>query len=149
MIIMDLKPVKILKAVVVICVVLAVALAVASPRLVAMYAEFKGRTRPAQTAVLISYILSTFPALVALFSMLRILKNIGEKRPFDSSSLTYLNVISWCCVAIAAVCAVGGYWFLSLYAVSAAMMFLFLVVRVVSACFKAAAELQAENDLTI
>lgn len=146
---MKLKSVTALTAIVILCIVLAVALAVCAPWIVHWYAQFRAIDPPGERAILISYLVSTVPALVALAAMLRLLLRIRHTRPFDPTNPALLSVISWCCLAVAAICAVGGVWYLPLYMVTISMLFLFLAVRVVCSCFKAAAVLQEDNDLTV
>ena len=146
---MKLRSVTALKIAVLISMGLAVILAVGAPWIAQWYAALRGISQDGKTAILVSYYICTVPALIALFSMLRLLRHIESRRPFDQKNTVYLNVISWCCLAVTVVCAIGGIWYPPLYMVSAAMIFLFLTVRVVCSCFNAAALLQEDNDLTV
>lgn len=146
---MNLRSVTALKAAVVVCMVLAVAAAAGAPWIVGWYAGLRGISMAGQRAILISYYICTVPALSALWAMHRLLRQIGSRHPFDRKNTSYLKLISWCCLAVAIVCAVGGIWYPPLYMVCAAMIFLFLTVRVVCSCFTAAALLQEDNDLTV
>ncbi|MBQ3417033.1 MAG: DUF2975 domain-containing protein [Ruminococcus sp.] len=146
---MNWKSVTALKAAVAVCMVLVVAVAAGAPWIIGWYAEIRDILPNAQTAILICYYLCAIPALIALFYMLKLLRQIKLKRPFDKASPNYLSMISWCCLAVAGICAVGGIWYPPLFFVCASMLFLFLAVRVVCSCFVAAAKLQEENDLTV
>ena len=55
--------------------------------------------------------LCCLPALIALFSLDRLLGNIKKDRVFVEINVRYLRIISWCCFAVAAllVCAVIYY----------------------------------------
>ena len=44
---------------------------------------------------------------------------------------------------------IAAFWYMPLLLVSAAMLFIFLIVRVVRRCFIAATALKEENNLTI
>ncbi|MBQ5398735.1 MAG: DUF2975 domain-containing protein [Ruminococcus sp.] len=146
---MEIKYTKGMTAAVAICMVIVIAAAACAPWLVSLYGDFRNIDPSGRIAILVSYYLCTAPMLTALYKMLRILRKISENRPFDYSNAKNLSVISWCCAAAGIICAAGGIFYPSLFLVCAAMTFLFLVVRVVCSCFKAAARLQEENDLTV
>ena len=146
---MNWKSVTLLKAAVIFCMFLVVALAAGAPWVVRWYADLRDIAPTEQTVIIICYYVCAVPALVALYSMLRLLIQIQRRHPFDKENPKYVSLISWCCLAVAAVCAVGGVWYPPLFFVCASMLFLFLAVRVVCSCFVAAARLQEDNDLTV
>lgn len=146
---MKIKSVTALKAAILLCMVLVVALAVGAPWIIQWYAALRSINASGKYAILISYYICAVPALIALTAMFRLLQHIEGRRPFDIKNSSYLNVISWCCLAVCVICVIGGIWYPPLYMVSAAMLFLFLTVRVVYSCFIAAAVLQEDNDLTV
>lgn len=146
---MQLKSVTALKSAVLFCMALVIALAVGAPWIIQWYGNSRNITPEGKTAIMVSYYICAVPAVIALFAMLRLLRQIGHMRPFDRANAVYLSVVSWCCLTVASVCAIGGLWYQPLYMVCAAMVFLFLTVRVVYSCFKAAALLQEDSDLTI
>ena len=146
---MKLKSVAVLKAAVIVCAVLSIGVAVAAPWIVDWYARIRPLEPIMSTTLLICYYICMIPTLIALYSMLRVLIHIQKKHPFEHVALKYLGIISWCCLAVAVVCAGGAYWYLPLAFISAAMVFLFLTVRVVNSCFLVGTMLQEENDLTV
>lgn len=146
---MKLKSATVLKVIIIICMALVVALAIGAPWIIQWYARQRYLSSDSKIAIVVCYYACTVPAMAALFSMLRILRNIGQLHPFDRSNPVYLGVISWCCLAVSVICAVGGVWYPPLFLVCGTMAFLFLTVRVVLSCFKAAALLQEDKDLTI
>ncbi|MBQ6336778.1 MAG: DUF2975 domain-containing protein [Ruminococcus sp.] len=146
---MKLKSVAVLKVAVIFCMALAVGTAIGAPWIIDWYVSVRHMAPVRGTAILVCYYICMVPALIALYCMLRVLHYITIKRPFEHTAPTYLDIISWCCIAIAVVCGVGAFWYPPLAIVSGAMVFLFLVVRVVSSCFMAGALLQEENDLTV
>lgn len=146
---MNSKSVTALMAAVILSMALVVAIAVGAFWIVPWYGALRSISIEGERAILISYYLCTIPALSALFSMFKLLQKIKSKHPFEQKNVTYLRVISWCCLLVAVICAVGGVWYQPLYFVCASMLFLFLVVRVVCGCFSAAFELQQDNDLTV
>lgn len=146
---MKLKSVAVLKVAVIVCAFLSVALGVAAPWIIDWYVSARHLAPQRGTAILVCYCICIVPTLIALYSMLRILQSIGKSHPFSGSTVKYLGIISWCCVAVAVICAGGVYWYPPLAFMSGAMVFLFLTVRVVSSCFLAGSVLQEENDLTV
>ena len=77
------------------------------------------------------------------------MRNIRRDRLFGRQNTRLLSLVSWCCLAVAAICFAAAFWYMPLALISAAMLFIFLIVRVVCACFVAAAEIKEENRLTI
>ena len=146
---MNNRSVTALKTAVVICIALAVGAGIAMPWLIKWYAALRNIAASAQTAIMISYYVCLVPAVTALCAMLGILRHIGRRHPFDMKNIAYLTLISICCLAVALTCIIGGIWYPPLFFVSAAMVFLFLTVRVISSCFIAASVLQEDSDLTV
>ena len=138
-----------MKAAVIVCMILVIVLAVGAPWLIGLYAGIHNINMPAQTAIMICYYICVAPVMCALIAMLKMLGKIQIKRPFDVSNISCMKVISWCCLAVAAVCGVGAGWYMPLLFVCIPMIFLFLVVRVMCTCFITASKLQEENDLTV
>ena len=143
------KSVAVLKAAIIVCAVLCVALGIAAPWIIDWYVGVRHLLPIRGTTILICYYVSMTPALVALYCMNRILQPIRSERPFEKTVLKYLGIISWCCVAVAVICACGIYWYPPMIVITGTMIFLFLTVRVVISCFLAGAKLQEENDLTV
>ena len=108
-----------------------------------------GWTAGGATALLCLYYCFCVPALVALVSTYRILLNIRRNVVFDASNVRLLRVISWAAMAGGAVCLAGTPVSLILFAVGLVCGFVGVIVRVVKNLIAAAADLKAENDLTI
>lgn len=132
-----------------VCVVGVVALCVLAPFLIDGYTRWRGISGEIGRIILIAYYLCCVPTLLALGCLLRLLRNIRKQQIFIHANTRLLCMISWCCVAVSAFCLVAGLWYFPLLFVTAAMLFIFLIVRVVSTCFIAAEELREENSLTI
>ena len=146
---MNFKSIKLLKATVIFCMVLVLGLAAAAPFIVEWYVGFRKIEAFRGTALLVSYYICMIPALTALYSMLKIIIQIQNKQPFANTALLYLGLISWCCLAVGFICGGGAFFYPPLAFLSAAMLFLFLTVRVVKICFSVGMRLQEENDLTV
>ncbi|MBO5343347.1 MAG: DUF2975 domain-containing protein [Ruminococcus sp.] len=88
-------------------------------------------------------------ALLALFFLHKLLDNINKEIVFNSSNITCLRVISWCCILAA-----GDFFILCLwryiFAMPAVMaLMLGLIMRVLKNVFEKAVEIKSENDFTI
>ena len=89
------------------------------------------------------------PALVALVGTYRVLTNIKKDVVFDAANVRMLRMVSWAAIAGGIVCLAGTP--ISVVFLGAGLIcgFVGVVVRVVKNLIAAAAELKAENDLTI
>lgn len=134
---------------VIICIAAAVGLGIAAPWLVELFCRYRGLAQQVGRAVLITYYVCLAPALASLFCLLRLLSNISRGEMFDRKNPFYMSVTSYCCLSVAAASGVCGFWYMPLFFICAAMLFLFLIVRVVRMCFVAATEIKEENDYTV
>lgn len=134
---------------VIICIVAAVGLGIAAPWLAELFCRFRGLTQQVGRAVLISYYVCLAPALVSLYCLLKLLSNISRDEMFDRKNPFYMSVVSYCCLCVAAASGVCGFLYMPMFFICAAMLFLFLIVRVVRMCFVAATEIKEENDYTV
>ena len=108
-----------------------------------------GWTTASVPVLLCLYYCFCVPAFVALVSTYRILLNIRRDVVFDASNVRLLRVISWAAMAGGAVCLAGTPVSLAFFAVGLVCGFVGVIVRVVKNLIAAAADLKAENDLTI
>lgn len=88
-------------------------------------------------------------AYLTLYSLLRLLFNIKGEDIFTLQNVKYLRRISWSCFAVAGITLVGGIYYLPFLFVTVAAAFVGLMLRVVKNVMQSAAELKAENELTI
>ena len=90
------------------------------------------------------------PAMIALFSLDLLMRNIRKELVFSRVNVKCLRTISWCCFAVAVImlCCWPS---LSnvLPVVSAAAAFFGILMRVVKNVIDAACEIKDENDFTI
>ncbi len=87
---------------------------------------------------------------VTLYSLLRLLFNIKKDEIFIHRNIVYLRRISWCCFAVSAITIVGGILCLpSFIFIATAAAFVGLLLRVVKNVMQNAADIKAENELTI
>ena len=107
---------------------------------------------PAETmiAIYICAYASFVPAIIALFSLDMLLRNIRKELIFVRVNVKCLRVISWCCFAIAIImlCCWPPISFVLIF-VSAATAFFGLLMRVVKNVIDAACEIKDEIDFTV
>ena len=147
--IMKQNSVKFCTAAVWLCLGLIAVLCVSAPRLLKLYMAFRALQFDIYTIILIAFYLCCVPAVIALISLLRILGNIRKQQMFCTANSHLLRIVSWCCLAVAALCLWAGFWYFPLFFVTAAMLFLFVTVRVVCSLMDAGIALAEENSLTI
>ena len=107
---------------------------------------------PANTvlAIFICAYASFVPAIIALFSLDVILRNIKKELVFFRVNIKCLRIISWCCFAIAIIMLCGWPFISYVLAFVAAAAALFgLLMRVVKNVIDAACDIKDENDFTI
>lgn len=93
--------------------------------------------------------LCCLPALVALFSLDKLLANIKKENVFINKNVSYLRIISWCCFTVAIFLALAGYFYFLFYLVAIVAAFIGLILRVVKNVIEQAVLIKAENDFTI
>lgn len=126
-----------------------VALLFLAPRICDWYVHLRGMSGNAYTAILAAFYCCTVPAAAALLCLLLLLRNILNADAFSRRNSALMSAVSYCCLLVALITLVAGYWYLPLLLMTATMGFLFLIVRIVRGCFITALALQEENNLTI
>ena len=129
--------------------ILLLAIAATAPFLAELYADIRGLPDVSRRALILAFYLSAVPTAASLICILKLLVNIRRDQPFLLENITLMSVVSWCCLPVAAACGAAGIWYMPLIFITAAMLFLFLIVRVVRGCFISAFYLKEENSLTI
>lgn len=95
------------------------------------------------------YYLGTVGAYAILFSLLKLLFNMGKDIVFDRSNTKLMNIIAYTFVAIAVDCTVGGFIWSGSFILAILALFLALVVQSVRVVFDKAITMKEELDLTI
>ena len=125
------------------------AAAVFLPFLTKWYITYMGRPENLRNIILaVCYICLPF-ALLALFSLRRLLKNIMRGKTFVPENTKQLNLLFICCALAAVITLFAGYFYLPFYIISVAAAFFALILRVIKNVFRSAIELKSENELTI
>ena len=125
------------------------ALLVLAPGLASWYVTMRAMPRELGTVILVAFYICCPPAAAALFFVYRLLQNIRREQTFCSANTRLMTLIAWCCLAVAVVTFAAAFWYTPFFFITGAMLFIFLIVRVVRSCFAAAIELKEENSLTI
>ena len=89
------------------------------------------------------------PAAFALGLLLRLLLNVNKDVIFDKRNTKILSCVSYCSVLVSGITAIGAIFYLPFSFIAVAFLFLFLIIRILVGCFKAATLLKQENELTI
>ena len=138
-------------AVIFVCIftVALLALQFIAPVLGDKFAQLRGLSVPVANCVLYTFYLCSLPAAVALYALGHLLYNIRKGRIFEKKNLTLLSLLSWCCIVVAVLTLSATFHYMPFFLVSVAMLFMFLILRVVGICMRAGTELKEENNLTI
>ena len=99
--------------------------------------------------IIAAFYTCSVPVAVALYCLWRLLRNIRKGDMFVKENCRLLEAISWCCIAVSVVCLAACYHYVPFGLVAVAMLFVFLIVRVVCSCMLSGTELKDENSLTI
>ena len=120
------------------------------PRMVESYHQnFRPLSNSERYALLGAFYLSAVAVEIAMFHMVRLLRNILRAELFTRENVSHIRCVRWCCFWVSLVCLFAFFGFPSMIFISTIMAFLALVVTVVGQVMKAAVELREENDLTI
>ena len=123
--------------------------AVFLPKFTKWYITYMGRPADVRNVILaVCYTCLPF-ALLALFSLRRMLKNIMRGKAFVTDNIKQLNLLFICCAAAAVITFFSGYFYLPFYIISIAAAFFSLILRVIKNVFRSAIEIKSENELTI
>ncbi len=97
----------------------------------------------------IVYYLGTAGTYVILFSLLKLLSNMGKDIVFERTNIKLMNIIAYTFVAVAIDCLVGGFIWNGSFILAVLALFLALVVQSVRVVFDKAITMKEELDLTI
>lgn len=129
--------------------VILVILCFAAPWLFPHYVNFAGRPESVSKTLIITFYSCVLPAAAALLSLFKLLYNIRESKVFIKQNILSLRIISWCCFAVAGILGVASFFYFTFCIISAAALFVGLILRVIKNVFVSATQLKEENDLTI
>ncbi len=131
-----------------ICALLAV-LVFVMPGIISWYSGLRPLVVEASTALLTAFYVCIVPVVLALWQLDRLLRNILRGEIFVSSNVRCIQMIRWCCLAVALICVPASLFYPPLVFLSVIMGFLGLVVTVLCQVMAAAVVIREENDLTV
>ena len=88
-------------------------------------------------------------AYAALYCLVRLLTNIQKDEIFTSQNINYLKILSLLCLAVFVITGIGAVRYMPLGIVSAAALFIGVILRVITDVFVNAKRIRDENELTI
>ncbi len=104
---------------------------------------------PIHTVLTVCLYVSDVFALLAIWELNILLRNISKQELFTEKNTRCVRIISWCCFGVAAVCAVLAFWRILALMIAIVAAFVGLILRVVKNMLAAATEMREENDYTI
>lgn len=125
------------------------AAAVTLPCLTDWYIRKTGRKEDLREVIMTVCYICLPAALAALYSLIRLLKNILDGEIFIQGNVLHLRLLSWYCGAVSLITLAAGYFYLPFYLVGLAAIFFTLILRVIKNVFAAAIEIKTENELTV
>lgn len=126
----------------------AVSLLFMIPIITIWYDNVSGK-EPIMPVLTTAFYLCDIMALLALWELNILLRNISRAELFTERNTRCVRIISWCCFGVAAVFLILTFWRLLALLVAIIAAFVGLILRVVKNMLAAAAELREDNDLTI
>ena len=128
--------------------VLACAILFLIPIITQWYDNVSGK-EPIMTVLTVCFYLCDILAILALWELSVMLKNISKQELFTDRNTRCVRIISWCCFGVGAVFAGLAFWRLLALLVALIAAFVGLILRVVKNMLATAAEIREENDYTI
>ncbi len=125
------------------------ALFLAAPFLMPFLEKIGHGTQTEYTVFLAAFYLSAIPGFAVIVLLFKLLKNVVSERLFVKENVKILNAVSYLCFAVVPVCFAAGFWFITLFFLSLAALFIGLVVRIVMHSFEYATAIKEENELTV
>ncbi len=101
------------------------------PYIATWYVETMHRSEQLPTFIMVTYYPCVPFCAIALWSLRNFLKNIRNGKVFVDENRRHIRVVSICCMIVALICFVGGFYYNPFYIVSAAAAFYFLNARIV------------------
>lgn len=129
------KSVKITYIIINLSIVVLFALAIALPWLVTWFVQVRQKDQGLPVVVMLTCYPSLPFAVVALFSLRKLLKNILAGLVFGDANLTCLKKIAVCCLAGAVITFIAGFYYLPFFVVSIAASGCALIIKAIKDTF--------------
>ncbi len=120
-----------------------------APPVFRWFSEITDRGSRPYNTLIITFYACCLPAAAALILLMKLLLNIKAGRIFVPDNVNLLRYLSWCCFVVVPITAAGGFYYISLFVLTAAAAFMGLILRVLKNIMAAATEIKAENDFTV
>lgn len=130
--------------------ILGIIITITLPFLLQKYIEWFNPHLNYTFSLIILYV-SSVPALIIIYSFIKIFKNLKKDNPFIMDNVKRLKIISVCSLIIAIEYIVGMFFIMSVFEIILIAVFLIAWVGgyILSELLKKAIEYKEENDLTI
>lgn len=130
--------------------VLGIIITITLPFLLKKYMEWFNPQLNYTFSLIILYV-SSVPALIIIYSFIKIFRNLKKDNPFIMDNVKRLKIISVCSLIIAIEYIVGMFFIMSVFEIILIAVFLIAWVGgyILSELLKKAIEYKEENDLTI
>ena len=122
---------------------------VAAPYLFPLVKSFEAATDTARRFLFVALYISSIPAVAVIYLLSSLLLSVRAGAVFDEANVKRLKLVTAACFVFAAIVAAAGVFFVTLFAVAAAAVFIGLVMAVVKRIFEYAYAVKAENGLEI
>lgn len=93
--------------------------------------------------------LCAIPVGILLWNLWRLIFDIGLEQIFTTENIRRLRTISWMCILTALICTFSMTYYVFWGIISACLLFMGLLIRVIKNTFQQARELKEEVDFTI
>ena len=120
-----------------------------APWIVQFYIDTFNRVNVPVTELLVCFYCCVPFCYVALTVLLGMLLNLRKNRVFTRGNILRMRILSWCSFAIAAICLIGGIWYLPFIIVGGAIGFIGIIIRVIKAMLACGFEMKNDQELTI
>lgn len=130
--------------------ILGIIITITLPFLLQKYVEWFNPHLNYTFSLIILYV-SSVPALIIIYSFIKIFKNLKKDNPFITDNVKRLKIISICSLIIAIEYIVGMFFIMSVFEIILIAVFLIAWIGgyILSELLKKAIEYKEENDLTI
>lgn len=122
---------------------------IGAPWLIKVYDDANISRGSVYIPLMITAYLACVPAIIALFSLNKLLSNLKKGDVFVENNTKMLRILSYCCFAEALIFCAFGYFRPLSFVVFVAAAFMGLILRVLKNVFSEAVALREENDFTI
>lgn len=120
-----------------------------APSIIDWYCDIRALPQLTNNAIVFCFYCCALPSAFALGLLLKLLFNMNKDIIFDKRNTKIISGVSYCSILVSCITTIGAVFYLPFSFIAVAFLFLFLIIRIVVGCFKAATALKQENELTI